>query len=75
VVYLPDKPKEAVIMTGQQIAQEMHEYLEEFKRKPEAERKMIAKRCLIRSGLMDENGEFTDHYAYSREYYRKKISV
>ncbi|MDR3294439.1 MAG: hypothetical protein LBT26_01230 [Clostridiales Family XIII bacterium] len=59
-------------MTAQELALEMEAYTAAFKKKPQAERAAIAKEHLIRSGLIDENGEFTDHYAYSREYYRNK---
>jgi hypothetical protein len=59
-------------MQGHELAQVMHNYLDEYKKKPIAEQKEIARASLIRTGLMDENGEFTDHYAYSREYYKKK---
>ena len=47
-------------------------HLKEFKKLPKEERAAVARDRLIRSGVIDENGEFTDHYAYSREYYKRK---
>ncbi|MDR3305345.1 MAG: hypothetical protein LBS85_04850 [Clostridiales Family XIII bacterium] len=61
-------------MTAHELALEMETYTRAFKKKPKAEREAIAKEHLIRSGLIDENGEFTDHYAYSRDYYKAKES-
>jgi hypothetical protein len=59
-------------MTAHELALKMQEYMAEFDKKPIAEQRAIAKEDLMASGLIDENGEFTDHYAYSREYYREK---
>ncbi|MDR0853787.1 MAG: hypothetical protein LBN34_05405 [Clostridiales Family XIII bacterium] len=60
-------------MTPYEYTLEMQEYLNEYRKKPIPEQEKIAKEALISSGLFDENGEFTDNYAYSREYYRKKL--
>jgi hypothetical protein len=59
-------------MTAHETALNMQAYMDELDKKPIAEQKRIAKQSLIDGGLIDENGEFTDHYAYSREYYREK---
>jgi len=59
-------------MTAHELALEMQAYIDDYKKKPKAERVAIATERLIRTGVMDENGEFTDHYAYSREYYKAK---
>ena len=47
--------------------------LDEFRKLPKEKRAAVAKDMLVRSGVIDENGEFTDHYAYSREYYKRKM--
>ncbi|MDR0854410.1 MAG: hypothetical protein LBN34_08565 [Clostridiales Family XIII bacterium] len=59
-------------MTAHELAVNMQAYMDKLDKKPIAEQKKIAKQSLIDGGLIDENGEFTDHYAYSREYYREK---
>jgi hypothetical protein len=59
-------------MTAHELAVKMQEHMDELDKKPIAEQREIARQGLIASGLIDENGEFTDHYAYSREYYREK---
>jgi hypothetical protein len=66
------KYKEAADMTAHELASKMEAYIIDYKKKPKAEREAIAKEHFIRSGMIDENGEFTDHYAYSREYYKAK---
>jgi len=59
-------------MTAHELALEMNAYMQAQQKLPKAEREANSKARLVRSGLIDENGEFTDHYAYSREYYKAK---
>jgi hypothetical protein len=66
------KDTEVMDMTPHELALKMQEHLAEHKKKPKTERVAIATERLIREGVIDENGEFTDHYAYSREYYKNK---
>ena len=47
-------------------------WMKDFRKLPKEKRVAVAKDMLIRSGVIDESGEFTDHYAYSREYYKRK---
>jgi hypothetical protein len=61
-----------ITMTAHELALEMQAYIADFKKKPKDERVAIATEHLLREGVIDENGEFTDHYAYSREYYRSR---
>jgi hypothetical protein len=72
VVYFSYKAKEAIRMTAHETALKMQAYMDEYNKKPIAEQKAIAKGNLIAIGYIDENGEITDNYAYTREYYRKK---
>jgi hypothetical protein len=58
--------------SAQEFSVAVQEYLREYKKLPKEERARIAREHLIEEGVLDENGEFTDHYAYSREYYKNK---
>jgi hypothetical protein len=62
-------------MTPHELAHAMEENLKAYKKLPQSERKRIAHENLVSSGLINEDGEFTDNYPYSREYYRKKNAV
>jgi hypothetical protein len=58
--------------SAQEFSAAAQEYLKEYRKLPKEERARIAREHLIKEGVIDENGEFTDNYAYSREYYRNK---
>lgn len=57
-------------------AQEFSKAVKEFYKKerelPEDVQITRAKARLINEGIIDEQGEFTDNYIYSREYYKNK---
>jgi hypothetical protein len=57
---------------AQEFSAAAQEYLKEYRKLPKEERAKIAREHLVKEGVIDEDGEFTDHYAYSREYYRSK---
>jgi len=57
---------------AQEFSKAVGAWLKDFRKLPKEKRVAVAKDMLIRSGVIDENGEFTDHYAYSREYYKRK---
>jgi hypothetical protein len=57
---------------AQEFSIAVKEYLKKLDELPKDERAAIMKEQLVRSELIDESGEFTDHYAYSREYYKRK---
>lgn len=49
---------------------DMKAYLKEILNMPEDKAKEHSMNSLINMGLFDENGEFTDQYSGSREYYK-----
>ena len=57
---------------AQKFSKEVGAWLKDFRKLPKEERVAVAKDMLVRTGVIDENGEFTDQYAYSREYYKRK---
>jgi hypothetical protein len=59
-------------MTTKELAMAMDAYMDEYKNKPKAEQAAIAQDAFVRYGMLDNNGEFTDNYAYSRDYYKSK---
>jgi hypothetical protein len=63
---------EVITMTPHEHALMIDEFMAEQQKLPKAEREANANARLMEGGIIDENGEFTDHYAYSREYYRRK---
>jgi hypothetical protein len=57
---------------AQKFAIAAQKYMKEYLKLPKEEQVAIARKQLIAEGVIDENGEFTDNYAYSREYYKNK---
>jgi hypothetical protein len=57
---------------AQKFSAGVQQYLRNYKKLPKEEQERLAQKHLVEAGIIDVNGEFTDHFAYSREYYRNR---
>lgn len=58
--------------SAQKFSKAVKEFYEKERELPKDVQIARAKTRLINEGIIDEQGEFTDNYTYSREYYKNR---
>jgi hypothetical protein len=70
-VKLLDNRLEVYAMTSaQEFSKAVKAFYDKEQKLPKEEQVARAKARLMNEGIIDEKGEFTDNYIYSREYYK-----
>ncbi|MDR1067630.1 MAG: hypothetical protein LBL36_00080 [Clostridiales Family XIII bacterium] len=63
------------MLPAEEFAKAVKKLYEDESKLSKAEQKKRSMERLILSGLFNEDGEFTDHYSYSRDYYNRKAKA